>query len=231
MKKSHIAALIVFLLLIPATVFAGMQLPGRSYYITGTLIVLEMMVPFFMAFEGRRIQARELVVLAVLCALAIAGRVVIPVPYMKATFAIIIITGIAFGAEAGFMVGAMTAFISNFYYGHGPFTPWQMFAYGAAGLLAGFCFRKGSAKAWAMAIFGFAAVLVVVGPILDLSGITFLLASLSWKALLTLLTSGLAVNLVQAGFTAVLLLLLGRPLLDMLERIKRKYGMLGADTE
>ena len=66
MKKSNIAALIVFLLLVPATLFLGSRLSGKSYYITGTLIILEMMIPFFMAFEGRKPQARELVLVAVL---------------------------------------------------------------------------------------------------------------------------------------------------------------------
>lgn len=131
MKRSHIASLGVFLLLIPLTLFLGTRLPGRSYYITGTLIIIELMLPFFMAFEGRRPQARELVVIAVLCALAIAGRVVIPLPNFKAIFAIIMIAGIAFGPEAGFMVGAISAFASNFFYGQGPYTPWQMMAYGA----------------------------------------------------------------------------------------------------
>ena len=137
MKKSNIATLIVFLLLIPLTLFFGTKLSGHSYYITGTLIIVELMIPFFMAFEGRKPQARELVVIAVMCALAIAGRVVIPVPHFKATFAIIMLSGIAFGPEAGFMVGAIAAFASNFFYGQGPFTPWQMFGYGAGGMLAG----------------------------------------------------------------------------------------------
>ena len=225
MKKSHIGALIVFLVLIPATLFVGLKLPGKSYYITGTAIMLEMLVPFFMAFEGRKVQARELTVLAVMCALAIAGRVAIPIPHVKVAFAIIIITGVAFGPEAGFMVGAVAAFVSNFYYGQGPFTPWQMFAYGAAGLLAGFCFRRGGRKPWLLAVFGFAAVLVIVGPIMDLSGITFLMATISWKSILTVLASGVPVNLTQAATTAAVLFLLGRPLLDKLSRIKLKYGM------
>ena len=97
MKKSHIATLAVFLLLIPLTLFLGKQLSGRSYYITGTLIIAELMIPFFMVFEGRKPQARELVIIAVMCALAIAGRVVIPLPHFKAIFAVIILTGIAFG--------------------------------------------------------------------------------------------------------------------------------------
>ena len=152
MKKSQIATLVVFLLLLPLTLFLGTKLTGRGYYITGTLIILELMAPFLMAFEGRKPQARELVIIAVLCALAIAGRVVIPLPHCKAVFAVIMLAGIAFGPEAGFMVGAVTAFASNFFYGQGPFTPWQMFAYGAGGMLAGFCFRRGllPRKRWVM---------------------------------------------------------------------------------
>ena len=82
MKKSHIATLLVFFLLIPITLFLGTKLPGRRYYITGTLMILEMMIPFFMAFEGRKPQARELVVIAVMCAIAITGRAAIPIPKM-----------------------------------------------------------------------------------------------------------------------------------------------------
>ena len=118
MKKSNIATLIVFFLLIPLTLYLGTRLSGRSYYITGTLIIIELMIPFFMAFEGRKPQARELVVIAVMCAIAIAGRVAIPIPNFKAIFAIIMLSGIAFGPEAGFMVGAIAAFASNFFYGH-----------------------------------------------------------------------------------------------------------------
>ena len=72
MKKSTIATLIVFLVLIPATLLLGRSLSGRSYYITSTLVIVEILVPFIMAFEGRKPQARELVVIAVMCAIAVA---------------------------------------------------------------------------------------------------------------------------------------------------------------
>ena len=84
MKKSNIATLIVFLALIPLTLFLGDKLPGRGYYITGVLIITELAVPFFMMFEKRKPQARELVVLAVMIALAVIGRVAIPIPHFKA---------------------------------------------------------------------------------------------------------------------------------------------------
>ena len=228
MKKSNIATLLVFLLLIPATLFLGTKIPGRSYYITGTLIILELMVPFFMAFEGRKPQARELVVIAVMCAIAIAARVAIPIPNFKAIFAVIMLSGIAFGPEAGFMVGAISAFASNFFYGQGPYTPWQMMAYGAGGMLAGFCFAKGRLprKPWVMAIFGFFAVVLWVGPLLDTSSVFLMLSDINWNFVLLTYGAGLSVNISQAACTVLIMLLFGRPLLDKLDRIKVKYGMM-----
>lgn len=228
MKKSNVATLIIFLLLIPATLYLGTKLPGRGYYITGTLIILELMIPFFMAFEGRKPQARELVVLAVMCAIAIAARVAIPIPNFKAIFAIIMFSGIAFGPEAGFMVGAVSAFASNFFYSQGPYTPWQMFAYGAGGMLAGFLFAKGRLprKPWVMALFGFFGVILWVGPLLDASSIFLMLTDINLASVITVLSSGFTVNVSQAVCTVLVMLLFGRPLLEKLDRIKVKYGMM-----
>ncbi|MBQ9762189.1 MAG: ECF transporter S component [Oscillospiraceae bacterium] len=192
------------------------------------MIILELMVPFFMAFEGRKPQARELVVVAVLSAIAIAGRVAIPIPHFKAAFAIIMLAGIAFGPETGFIVGAITAFASNFFYGQGAFTPWQMMGYGAGGMLAGFLFRRGwlPRNRWVMAAFGFAAVIVWVGPLLDCSHIFLTLGSTDWVGALGYLISGFWVNLVQGVCTMLVMLLFGIPLLEKLDRIKMKYGMM-----
>ena len=66
MKKSHIATLLIFLLVIPATLFFGLRLTGRAYYLTSTLVIIEIIIPFLLAFESRKPQARELVLLAVL---------------------------------------------------------------------------------------------------------------------------------------------------------------------
>lgn len=228
MKKSNLATVLVFLLLIPLTLFLGTKLPGRSYYVTGTLIIMELMIPFFMAFEGRKPQARELVLLTVMCALAIVARVAIPVPNIKAIFAVIIIAGIAFGPEAGFMVGAISAFASNFFYGQGPHTPWQMMAYGAGGMLAGFCFAKGrlEKKPLVMAAFGFFSVILWIGPLLDCSSIFLMTTTVNWASAFFVIASGFYMNAIQAVSTVLVLLLFGKPLLDRLERVKVKYGML-----
>lgn len=230
MKKSTAAALLVFFLLIPATLFFGTKLPGRGYYITSTLIILEMLVPFFLAFEGRKPQAREMVVIAVMCGIAIVSRVAIPIPHFKPTFAIIMLSGIAFGPEAGFMVGAITAFGSNFFAGQGAYTPWQMMAYGAGGLIAGFFSQRGwlSRKPVWLAVFGFLSVMFWVGPLLDICSIFLMPIGHSWEAILAMFASGVPANLSQGVCTVLIMLLFSKPLLEKLDRIKIKYGMMEA---
>lgn len=232
MKKSNIAMLFVFLALIPLTLFLGDKLPGKGYYITGVLIIAELAIPFFMAFERRKPQARELVVLAVMIALAVIGRVAIPVPHFKAAFAIIMITGIAFGPEAGFIVGAITAFASNFFYGQGAYMPWQMMAYGAGGMLAGFIFIKNiiPRKPWIMAIVGFFSVVLWIGPLLDTSHIFIMMPEISFATVTASLASGFPVNVSQGICTALMMLVFGRPLLEKLDRVKQKYGMMEGEN-
>lgn len=227
MKKSNIVMLVVFLALIPLTLFFCGKLPGKGYYITGVLIITELSVPFFMAFEKRKPQARELVVLAVMIALAVIGRVAIPIPHFKATFAVIMLAGIAFGPEAGFIVGAVTAFASNFFYGQGAYMPWQMMAYGAGGMLAGFVFIKNKIprKPWIMAIFGFFAAVLWIGPLLDTSHIFIMMSEINSATILSSLASGFSVNVSQGICTAIMMLVFGKPLLEKLDRIKQKYGM------
>ena len=228
MKKSNAAMWLVCLAVIPLTLFLGSKLSGRWYYFTSTLIIAELLVPFFMAFEGRKPQARELVVMAVMCALAVAARVAIPVPNFKAIYGIIMIAGIALGPQAGFLVGAVAALASNFFYAQGPYTPWQMMAYGMAGMLAGVLFRKGGLprKPVAMAIAGFFVPLLVVGPLLDTCSLFFMPITWNLKNIIKLYSAGLTVNLIQSASTAVVMFLLGRPMLGKLERIQVKYGLM-----
>ena len=228
MKKSKLISLLIFLLVVPATLILGSRMDGRWYYLTSTLMIVELLIPFFLAFEGRKPQARELVVIAVMCALAVVARVAIPIPSFKAIFAIIMIAGIAFGPESGFLVGAVSALASNFFYTQGPYTPWQMMAYGVGGMLAGYLFFKGrlKRKPLVMGIFGFLCVLLVVGPLLDTCTVFLAPITLNWKNISALYISGFPVNVSQGLCTFAVLLLLGRPLLDKLDRIKVKYGMM-----
>ena len=143
--------------------------------------------------------------------------VAIPIPGLKAIFGVIMIAGIAFGPESGFLVGAVSALASNFFYSQGPYTPWQMMAYGAGGMLAGFLFygKRLPRKPLVMGVFGFLGVLFFVGPI-----------TINFKNVMAIYLAGFPVNFSQAVGTFLVLSLLGKPMLEKLERIKIKYGML-----
>ena len=133
------AALGILLVAIPAlmAVFVCVW-DERKYYLTSLLLVGLMFVPFVLRFEGRRPQARELVLLATMTALAVAGRAAFYwLPQCKPVCAIVILTAVAFTPEAGFVTGAAAGLISNFFFGQGPWTPWQMLGFGLVGFLGG----------------------------------------------------------------------------------------------
>ena len=230
MRKSSIFNILLIVVLIPATLYLGTQLSGRMYYLTSTLIIIETMIPFFLAFETRKPQARELVTIAVMCALAVASRVVVVIPNLKPMTAIIMITGIALGAEAGFMTGAIGAFASNFFFSQGPWTPWQMMAYGFGGFLAGTLFHKRFPvrNPMALAGFGFAAILTVVGPLLDCCTVFTVSSNITWKYAAAVFAAGLPYNFRHALACGVTMLLFSKPLLFKLDRLKTKYGMMDA---
>jgi energy-coupling factor transport system ATP-binding protein len=222
----------MILLLIPLTIFAGVHfLGGRKYYFIALLIVLESMLPFALIFEKRKPQAREMVVLAVLTALAVAGRsAFFMLPQFKPVAALVIIAGVAFGGEAGFLVGALTGFVSNMLFGQGPWTPWQMFAFGLIGFLAGVLFRKGVLMRGraALCVFGGIATFVIYGGLLDGQFALSVLRPLSLAAMLPFYLQGIPFNLIHALATVIFLALAARPMLEKLDRIKVKYGLVEA---
>ena len=228
MKKANLVTWLIALLAISATLLFGSRMSGRWYYITSTLIIVELLIPFFLAFEGRKPQARELVLIAVMCALSVAARVAIPVPNFKGIYGIIMIAGIAFGPETGFLVGAVSALSSNFFLSQGPYTPWQMMAYGTGGMLAGFLFQKNRLprKPFIMGAAGFLVVLLAVGPILDTCTVFMAPITMNLKNMLAIYLSGLAVNITQSISTFAVLFLIGNPMLEKLKRIQVKYGMI-----
>ena len=142
-RRTLTAAFCIFVLM-PATIaFSTLVLDGSRYMITSLLIIVYTMVPFFMIFEKRKPKAREVVIIAMMTAITVVSHmffhVILPV---QIGTAMVIISGVALGPEAGFMVGALARFVCNFYMGQGPWSPWQMFCWGLLGFLAGLTFNK-----------------------------------------------------------------------------------------
>ena len=230
LSKRTLAAAAMILLAIPLTVYVGSYFFGdRKYYFISLLIILETMLPFALVFESKKPQARELVIIAVLCAIAVAGRAAFfMLPQFRPVVALVIIAGVAFGGEAGFLVGAMTGFVSNFFFGQGPWTPYQMFAFGAIGFLAGILFRKGLLRRFpaSLAIFGAFVTLIVYGGIMNPAAVLMYQNSPTGGMLLVAYLQGIPFDLVHAAATVTFLAIISRPMLEKLDRIKLKYGLL-----
>lgn len=243
-----------------------LDLTLRHYYLISVAIICIALAVFAWRFEGRKPRAREIVVIAVLVALAVAGRAAFfMVPQFKPVAALVIISGVALGANTGFLIGVLSGFVSNFVFGQGPWTPFQMVAFGLLGLLAGLVFSRYGATddgaspertdavpgagveaavpggllahvlarkryqrvrlAWLCA-FGGPVTFCVYGPIVDAAAMLIFPQELTKQAVLLTLASGVPFNLIHAVSTVIFLLILARPMLEKLDRVKQKYGLL-----
>lgn len=221
-------------LVMGATIFAGSMLGGdRVYYVISVLVAIYSLVPFFVGFERRKPQLRELVVIAVLIALGVIGRqAFFMLPQMKPVLAISIIAGASLGPGAGFLVGAMIAFVSNFFFGQGPWTPWQMMALGLAGMFAGLIFQKWNRRERkpsrlhkiTACVFGLLSG-YFYGLVVDLWTLFGYTEKPSLSAYLIVKSTAVWFDTVLAISTFVFLWVLYAPMIKKLNRIKLKYGM------
>jgi len=161
-KRTAVSAVLIFLA-IPAVMALGVTLLQDRNYIMISLIILALtMTPFFMVFERRKPKAREIVLIAMMCAFTVSAQLICSVTIpLRAGTAMIIACGIALGPEAGFLIGALARFVLHFYAGQGPWSPWQMFCWGLLGFLAGLAFNRAHLEKKNSSSFS-----IVVGPVL-----------------------------------------------------------------
>lgn len=225
-----LAAIFLIVVMIPVTIWVGIHFfNDRKYLLVSLVIVIYSMIPFFLTFESRKPQARELLIIAVLTAIAVAGRAAFfMVPSFKPVMAFVIISAVCFGAESGFLVGALSMLVSNMLFGQGPWTPWQMFSMGIIGFLAGILFQKGWLKARrvSLCIFGFWSALFIYGGIMNPVSLIMSSYAITKRNLLAIYISGLPVDMVHGAATVIFLLLASKPMIEKLERIKIKYGLI-----
>lgn len=228
--KTTVIAFLGLIIAALLTIFLGIYFFGdRKYYFISTLIILETLLPFFLSFEKRGIKARELMIISVLCAIAVAGRMAFyMLPQFKPVVAVVIISGVCFGGETGFLVGAITGFVSNFFAGQGPWTPWQMFALGIIGFIAGILFSRDflAKSRVSLCIFGGLATFIIYGGIMNLASVIMLTPRPELDMVLSSYVTGLGFDAVHAASTIFFLWLGAVPMLHKLERIKIKYGFL-----
>jgi len=218
-----------WVIVIGITVALGqILLDNRKYYFIAVLVVIEILMMTFIGFEKKKPKPRKIVIMAVLVALGIAGRAALfMLPHFKPVLALTVITAIAFGSEDGFLVGALVMLLSNILFGQGPWTPWQMFAMGTCGYLAGILYKTGimPVNKIHMSIFGAISAIVLYGGIMNPASCLIYMNTINWKILLSYFATGLPVDLVHGFATALFLFIGGEPIISKINRIKDKYGL------
>ena len=199
-----------------------------NYYIVSAAVLVISMLPFFVSFEIKSITAREVTLTATLIALAVVSRAAFYlIPQVKPIAAVVIASAVCLGAERGYIIGAFSAFISNFIFGQGIHTPFQMVALGLVGLIAGLIFKKFPANKWSLAVVGFVLACVLYGLIVDLSTILVMYGeNLTLSGVLSVYAAGVPFNLVFGGATAVFLFLFGEPFIRKIKRVNTKFGIV-----
>lgn len=229
LSRRTIFYLILLIALVPLTIWLGINVLGdRKYMFISILILVYSMCPFFITFEGRKPSAREIMLIAVWAALTAAARAVFyMVPNFKPVAAMVIIGGVTMGAESGFLIGCISLLVSNFIYGQGPWTPWQMTIFGLIGLLAGLLFQKGLIKRSRLSIcaYGFLAVLFIYGGIMNPASIIMYSSEITWQGIMAAYITGAPVDLVQAIATVFFLWVGAKPLIEKVERVQVKWGL------
>ena len=205
---------------------AAALLSGVEQAALAMLVVVALVLAlFFAGYEASRPGLRQIMPTLVLAALAAAGRILFgPIPDFKPVSAIAIIAGATLGRRNGFMVGALAALTSNFFFGQGMWTPWQMFAMGLLGFFAGIIFSK-KRNTLALCIYSFLSVIVIYGGIMNISSVLTYTTDINLQTITAYIVSGIPFDLIHAVSTVIFVLITGDALLKKCCRLRVKFGL------
>jgi energy-coupling factor transport system substrate-specific component len=195
-----------------------------TWEVASFLVVGAVILAGFAWYERSRPPAQVVALVAALAALAIVGRIAFAAfPNVKPTTDIIIFAGYALGGAPGFAVGALTALVSNFWFGQGPWTPWQMVGWGLCGVL-GALLALGTRNAGRLvlaATCGFAGIFY--GALLNFSLMATYGGDLSLRHFLVLEARAIPFDVAHVLGNVVLALIAGPAMVRMLVRFRERF--------
>ena len=213
---------IALLTAVPLVMGAALLTGAANAALLMMVVVTLVLVLFFLGYERSQPALRQIMPTLVLAACAAAGRILFaPIPDFKPLSAIAIIAGATLGPRNGFMVGALAALTSNFFFGQGLWSPWQMYAWGVVGYVGGMLARSGvfddrtagRPRVWALVLMGLA------------SGALYGVRPLTWQGALAYVAASLPFDAMHGVATALFLAVLYGPWTRRIGRVVRKYGL------
>lgn len=233
MKRKGNALFFAFIII--ALIFLAVWLvffsDSASYYLAAAIILVLSLLPFFIAYEKSAPTAGEIALVSSLIALAVASRAVFYlIPQFKPIGAVVIVSAVCLGPRRGYIIGALSAFISNFIFGQGVWTPFQMVALGLVGFVSGLIFRKVKTNRWLLAIVGFLLTFALYGLVADLCSVLMMLSEYTVSGIIAVYAAGVPFSAVFGGATALFLILFGQEFIKKINRVVSKYGILAGEN-
>lgn len=223
--KSKVAFFVVLPITVAVVLGGAYIFEDKRYAWISLCVALLSCVPVILNFEKGRENTKELIIIAVMVALSSVGRMIFaPIPGFKPVTAMVVITAMYFGSEAGFMTGALSALISNIYFGQGPWTPFQMLSWGIIGAIAGIAAKLLKKSRVALCVFAVISG-VLYSMLMDVWTVLWADGYFNIARYVAAVVSATQFTVVYAVSNVVFLLLLIKPIGKILERIKTKYGL------
>jgi energy-coupling factor transport system substrate-specific component len=227
MKKSRL--LLALVLVVGATAFiapavsSGFSNSVVDWGLIATVLVVLAILAFLFEFQAAAIGSKEIALVAMLGTMSAVLRIPFAVlPSVQPSTYLVICSGYVFGPVAGFMVGAITALVSNFFLGQGPWTLYQMLAWGLLGVMAGYMRRLNLGRIW-LVIFGiFGGYLY--GWIMNTWYWASFIYPLTWRTFLTYQLTSVWLDTFHAIGNAVFLGLFGMKTIAILDRFRKRFN-------
>lgn len=219
--RNAVRIAVPFVIIPTLIIFGATVFEERRHLIVSTGVALFALLLFAAGYEKKPTGSRRMIIVAVMTALCITGRFI---PFFKPVTALTVITAIYLGGEAGFLVGAMSALLSNFYFGQGPWTPFQMLAWGMTGLIAGILAKPLKRYKWLLLVYGVLAG-VLYSLVMDVWTVIWYDGSFRTELYLSALVTAIPHTVMYSVSNFIFLWFTAKPFGEKLERVKIKYGV------
>lgn len=224
MKGRTVCRYLIPLICVPLLVLLTAQvMPEKMYAPAAVLIAILSCVLISLSFDRHTTHVRNLVLIAVMTSMSVISRFVFAaIPAFKPMTAIIVLTAMYLGKEAGFLCGAFTALISNMYFGQGPWTPFQMFSFGILGYFAGILSKQLKKHVGFLVLYGVLAG-ILYSFIMDIWTVLWAEQGFQISLYLAALATAVPYTVSYAVSNVIFLLLFRKSFDKKMNRICRKY--------
>ena len=186
------------------------------------IVILTILVVLIFAMSVKRVRTKDVVTLISVSALIAAARgFFFFTPHIKPSSALLVIVGSAFGFMPGLVIGALSSVLSNFIFGQGPWTIFQMIGWGLVGAMGSLCKTR---KVGVVAVFFL--VLCVYSPLVNIASAILMTNTLNMESFIMMTMSGFPLDMIHAVTSSIFIFYLWSPIHKRLGRLHDRYGVL-----